>query len=50
MPTPTSDDVEQPVTVIFDGTNFPAPATHITNTQAGQPVKEVPTTGAADDH
>jgi hypothetical protein len=39
-----------PVTVIFDGTAFPAPVPVITNAQADMDVKYVPTPGAADDH
>jgi len=38
-----------PVTVTFDGTNFPAPVPVITNDEVGEPVKYVPTPGAADD-
>lgn len=49
MAAPTSHDTGQPVTVITDGANVPAAVALITNAQAGQPVKYVPTTGAADD-
>jgi hypothetical protein len=38
-----------PVTVIFDGTAFPAPIPVITDAQVGMEVKYVPTPGAADD-
>jgi len=38
-----------PVTVTFDGTNFPAPEPVITTSEVGEPVKYVPTPGAADD-
>lgn len=38
-----------PVTVIFDGTDFPSPVAAITNDQVDMEVKYVPTPGAADD-
>ena len=38
-----------PVTVTFDGTNFPAPEPVIVSAEVGQEVKYVPTPGAADD-
>lgn len=38
-----------PVTLIFDGTNYPDPVAVITSAEVGEPVKYVPTPGAADD-
>ena len=49
MAVPISTQVGMPVTVTFDGTNFPVPVADITNAQVGQTVKYVPTPGAADD-
>lgn len=60
MAVPTSAEVGMPVTVTFDGTstgvsygptypNTSAPVPVITNSQVGEPVKYVPTPGAADD-
>lgn len=46
---PTSSEVGMPVTVIFDGTAFPAPVAVITSSQVDMDVKYVPTPGAADD-
>lgn len=49
MAVPTSEEVGMPVTVIFDGTDFPSPVPAITNSEVGMDVKYVPTPGAADD-
>jgi len=38
-----------PVEVTFDGTNFPAPEPVVVSADVGEPVKYVPTPGAADD-
>jgi len=49
MATPTTGQVGMPVEVVFDGTNFPSPEPLVDSTDAGEPVKYVPTPGAADD-